>query len=224
MGAGPAFRLTRAAIFAVVCVAVSGLGHALRSEVPLPRTALAVALVLAGGAGWWLAGRERGVLAIAGASGAGQLVLHTLFSWTHTLPPPAGTASAPGMPGGDRSAMAMAHAHSGMSEAPPDILALVLAYDGHSLTSGMAAAHCVAGLLCGWWLWRGESAVLQLGRTLALFVAAPLLLAWRVLTGIGFAPPCTRIRTPGRPRRGPRPLVLLRGITRRGPPVLPSPR
>ncbi|MFJ9031858.1 hypothetical protein ACIRQP_25710 [Streptomyces sp. NPDC102274] len=222
MGAGPAFRLTRAAIFAVVCVAVSGLGHALRSEAPLPRPALALALLVAGGAGWWLAGRERGVLAITGASAAGQVALHALFSWTHRLPPPAGTAPAIGAPGEGRSGMTMAHAHSGMSEASPDVLALVLSYDGHSLTSGMAAAHFVAGLLCGWWLWRGESAVLQLGRTLTLFVAAPLLLAWRVLTGTGFTAPRARIRTPGRPRRGPRPLVLLRGITRRGPPVLPS--
>ncbi|MFD7285959.1 hypothetical protein [Streptomyces sp. NPDC059863] len=222
MGAGPAFRLTRAATFAVVCVAVSGLGHALRSEAPLPQPALALALAVAGGAGWWLAGRERGAAAIAGASALGQLILHTLFSWTHTLPPPAGTAPAIGVPGEGRSGTAMAHGHSGMSEAPPDVIAQVLAYDGHSLTSGMAMAHVVAGLLCGWWLWRGESAVLQLGRTLTLFVAAPLLLAWRVLTGGVFAPPRTRIRTPGRPRRGPRPLVLLRGITRRGPPVLPS--
>ncbi|MGW6774626.1 hypothetical protein ACWGBX_29955 [Streptomyces sp. NPDC055037] len=223
MGAGPAFRLTRAAIFAVVCVAVSGLGHALSSEVPLPRTVLTLALLMAGGAGWWLAGRERGVLALAGASAVGQLILHALFSWTHTFPPSAGTAApATGMPGEGRSATAMAHAHSGMGEAPQDVLALVLAYDGHSLTSGMAAAHFVAGLLCGWWLWRGESAVLQLGRTLTLFVAAPLLLAWRVLTGVGFAAPRTPVRTPGRPRRGPRPLVLLRSITRRGPPVLPS--
>ncbi|MFE4368983.1 hypothetical protein ACFRMN_12200 [Streptomyces sp. NPDC056835] len=222
MGAGPAFRFTRAAIFAVVCVAVSGLGHALRSEAPLPRPALALALVVAGGAGWWLAGRERGVLAIAGASAVGQLTLHTLFSWTHTFPRLTGAAPAIGVPGEGRSGSAMAHAHSGMSEAPPDVMAQALAYDGHSLTSGMAVAHFVAGLLCGWWLWRGESAVLQLGRTLTLFVAAPLLLAWRVLTGTGFAPTRTRIRTPGRPRRGPRPPVVLGGITRRGPPVLPS--
>ncbi|MEV0041519.1 hypothetical protein [Streptomyces sp. NPDC050804] len=221
MRAGPALRLTRAAVFAAVCVAVSGLGHALRSATPLPWPALAAALVAMGGAGWWLAGRERGAPAIVGASAVGQVTLHALFSWTHVLLPGAGTARTMEMPGAGRSGMA-AHAHAGTAEGPTDLLALVLAYDGHSLTSGMALAHLVAGLLCGWWLWRGEAAVLQLGRSLALFVGAPLLRAWRVLSGAGPLLPRARTVALHRSHRRPRRLVVLYGISRRGPPFRPS--
>ncbi|MFE1957923.1 hypothetical protein [Streptomyces sp. NPDC059479] len=223
MRAGPALRLTRAVVFAAVCVAVSGLGHALQSDIPLPWPALALALIATGAAGWWLAGRERGAPAIVGASAAGQMTLHALFSWTHVLLPGAGAGAgrAMEMPGMGRSDTA-AHAHSGMAEGPTDLLALVLAYDGHSLTSGMALAHLVAGLLCGWWLWRGEAAVRQLGRSLALFVCAPLRRAWRVLSGAVAPLPRRRTVVLHRRHRRPRRLVVLYGISRRGPPFVPS--
>ncbi len=221
MRAGPPLRLTRAVVFAAVCVAVSGLGHALQSDTPLPWPALALALVATGGAGWWLAGRERGAPAIVGASAAGQVLLHALFSWTHVFLPGATESRAMAMPGMGRSGTATAHGHAGMAEGAADLPALLLAFDGHSLTSGMALAHLVAGLLCGWWLWRGEAAFLQLGRSLALFVSAPLLLAWQVLSAAGPRPPLIRIPVPYRPRR-PRRFVLLYGISRRGPPPHPS--
>ncbi|WP_066944132.1 hypothetical protein [Streptomyces lushanensis] len=221
MRAGPALRLTRAAVFAAVCVAVSGLGHALQSDTPLPWPALVLALIAAGVAGWWPAGRERGAPTVVGASAAGQVTLHALFSWTHVLVPGAGAGRPMDMPGTGRSDTA-AHAHSGMTEGPTDLLALVLAFDGHSLTSGMALAHLVAGLLCGWWLWRGEAAVGQLGRSLALFVCAPLRRAWRVLSGAMTPPPRTRTAALHRRHRRPRRLVVLHGISRRGPPFVPS--
>ncbi|MFD5029005.1 hypothetical protein ACFWM0_01040 [Streptomyces sp. NPDC058405] len=222
MRAGPAFRLTRAVVFAAVCVAVSGLGHALQSGAPLPWPVLALALVAAGGAGWWLAGRRRGALVVAGVSAAGQVFLHALFSWIHLCLPHSGGSKAISMPGEGHSGMAAAHTGPGMGEGPADLMALAMAYDGHSLTSGMAVAHMVAGLLCGWWLWRGETAVLQLGRSLALFVCAPLRLARRMLSHTGSPPPRPRIRVPRRPRRRLRHRVVAHGTSRRGPPLLPS--
>ncbi|MFF3751595.1 hypothetical protein ACFYYH_14220 [Streptomyces sp. NPDC002018] len=221
MRAGPALRLTRAVVFAAVCVAVSGLGHALQSGTPLPWPALVLALPATGGAGWWLAGRERGAPAVVGASAAGQVILHALFSWTHVLLPGAGDARAMDMPSSSRPGTA-AHVHAGTAEGPMDVLTLLLAFDGHSLMSGMALAHLLAGLLCGWWLWRGEAAVLQLGRSLALFVSAPLRRAWRVLSGAGHLPPRPRTAALHRPHRRPRRSVPLYGISRRGPPFLPS--
>ncbi|MBK5996112.1 hypothetical protein JHN53_31665, partial [Streptomyces sp. MBT58] len=49
MGAGTALRLARTALFAVVCVAVSGLGHALMSDRPLPLLPLLAVLPPAAG-------------------------------------------------------------------------------------------------------------------------------------------------------------------------------
>ncbi|MGW2398893.1 hypothetical protein ACWCYY_20295 [Kitasatospora sp. NPDC001664] len=87
----------------------------------------------------------------------------------------------------------------------------------HQMTGGgfgMLAAHLVAALLLGLWLAAGERAVFRLGRTVAAWLFAPVLLLLRA-----FAP-----ATPPRPRRRPDPaprlrlLLLVHAITSRGPP------
>ncbi|MGS2589427.1 hypothetical protein [Streptomyces hebeiensis] len=226
MGAGTALRLTRTAVFAVVCVSLSGLGHALRSPAPLSPSVLALASLAAGWAGWWLTGRDRGARAVAGVCAAGQILLHALFTWAHAFPSADAQQAMGGASGGSHAPMTMAHAQAGTGDGPVDLMALVTAFasafDGHALPPGMAAAHMVAGALCGWWLWRGEAAVHQLGRCLAVFVAAPLLLAWRPLSLARTVPPRPRVRAPRRPSRRPRHLVVLCAAARRGPPLLPS--
>ncbi|WP_411082423.1 hypothetical protein [Streptomyces sp. cmx-18-6] len=219
MGAGTALRLARTALFAVVCVAVSGLGHALMSGGPLPLLPLLAVLVPVTAAGWWLAGRERGAPATVCAHVLGQLALHAHFSAAAACFP---AASGTGATGSAHHAHgAMSHAsHSGPAGDASYPMELLAAFDGSVFTLGMAAAHAVAGLICGWWLWRGELALARLGRSLALFVRAPLRTAWRLWSA---TPPAagrpTRRRTRRRPGRRPQDRLALHAISRRGPPL-----
>ncbi|MFJ9112822.1 hypothetical protein [Streptomyces sp. NPDC102283] len=218
MGAGTALRLVRTALFAVVCVAVSGLGHALMSGAPLPLLVQAAALLPVCGAGWWLAARERSAPVTVTAHVLGQLGLHAFFacagSW---LPSGFGAHHA----GGGRAPGAMNHsAHEVAIGDSSGLLGLLAAFDGAVFTLGMAAAHAAAGLICGWWLWRGEVALARLGRCLVLFVRAPLRTARRLWSATPHAPaPSVRRRVRRRPRRRFRNLLALHAISRRGPPL-----
>ncbi|MGW9302138.1 hypothetical protein ACWHA3_15105 [Streptomyces cyaneofuscatus] len=211
MGAGTALRLARTALFAVVCVAVSGLGHALMSGGPLPLPPLLAVLVPVAAAGWLLARRDRNAPVTVSAHVLGQLGLHAYF-----------TASATG--GAHHAHGAMPHAsHTGPAGDVSHRMELLSAFDASVFTTGMAASHAVAGLICGWWLWRGEVALARLGRCLALFVRTPLRTAWRLWSATpldGASPP--RPRTRRRPGRCLRDLLALHAISRRGPP-LPAP-
>ncbi|MEV1046321.1 hypothetical protein [Streptomyces sp. NPDC049916] len=218
MGAGTALRLGRAALFAVVCVAVSGLGHALMSGAPLPLSAQAAALLPAWGAGWWLAARERAAPVTVAAHGLGQLALHGLFSlagpWL-----PSGSATHHGA-GAHHPPGATSHsAHDMALGGPSDLMGVLAAFDGSVFTGGMAAAHAVAGLFCGWWLWRGEVAAARLGRSLVLFLRAPLRRARLLWSAAPPAPPVpVPRRTRRRPGRRPRDLLARHAVSRRGPP------
>lgn len=200
MGAGTALRLARTALFAVVCVAVSGLGHALMSGGPLPLLPLTAVLVPVAGAGWWLARRERGAPVTVAAHVLGQLGLHAYFAVTGAH---SSADSATGAP--TAAAEHVHHAHELPHVPAPHPVAdtsllteLLGAFGSSVFTGPMAATHALAGLVCGWWLWRGEVALARLGRSLALFVRALLRTAWRLWSA---APPA-----PGRPVR---PLSLI---------------
>lgn len=227
MEAGPALRFVRAVMFSVVCVAVSGLGHAHMSGGTLPLPVLVAALLPATGAGWWLAGRERHASVVVAASALGQVFLHALFSSLPSCLPGARAATGHTMAGHHTGPVGHSD-HGVTAESPSDPMAVVAAFDGSVFTTGMAAAHLVAGLVCGWWLWRGERALVRLGRSLALFVCAPLWTAlrlWSVGSPVG---PVTRWRTRRRPGRRLQDLLLLHGLSLRGPPpyvlpVRPSP-
>lgn len=228
MGAGTALRLARTALFAVVCVAVSGLGHALMSDGPLPLLALAAVLVPVAGAGWWLGRRERGAPVTLAAHVLGQLGLHAHFTAAGAH------ASADPATGEPSAAARLAHHGHELPHAPaphpvadPSSLPTELlgAFSGSALTGPMTAAHVLAGLICGWWLWRGEVALARLGRSLALFVRAPLRTAWRLWSA---APAATgrpvRPRARRRPGRRPQGLLAPHVLSRRGPPLpIPSP-
>lgn len=199
---GAAGRLTRAAVFAAVCVSVTALGHALMSPDALPGWALGGAFAAVAAAAWRLTDRERGVLATCGASVVTQLALHAGFTASQTM---AGPGSAP--PAGHHmSGVGMASTHSGHAET------------GLGSWAEMAAAHSVAGLLCGLWLWRGEVAAFCLGRALAAFFFSSLDLAVRGPSPLPrhLLPTAVALPLP-RPR-----LPLLRHVvSRRGPPARP---
>ncbi|WP_190232869.1 hypothetical protein [Streptomyces avicenniae] len=231
MGAGPALRLAHAALYATVCVVVSGLGHVLSAGDGLPPSSVAVAFAVTCGAGWWLAGAGRDLRLIAGVSALGQAALHAVFSGLHPLPPAAPAAPRPvtlpaqGHEHGHGHHGGHSHLHDpyGPGAAPDPAAAepFVPLLDGAYAGAGMVLAHGLAGLLCGWWLWRGEAAVRQTARSVALFLYAPLRAVERARTGV---PPLPRVSPPPAPRpaRRPRDLLALHGVSRRGPPSLSS--
>ncbi|MER6911351.1 hypothetical protein ABT354_06735 [Streptomyces sp. NPDC000594] len=242
MAAGSALRLAHTAVLAAVCVVVSGLGHALASGDTPPLRAFLLALPPVLGASWRLTRRERSALVVIGASAAQQLALHVLFGLvghasTATTGHPAG-GHPPGhevVPGGAGSPLSTEPLFTGpLFTELFSAEALSAEALAASLTSGMAGAHLVTGAVCGWWLWRGERALAQLGRALALFADGPLhrvrtallrtALVEAVLSG-AYAPPVAPPR-PGAspaPARPPAALVPLRTLSRRGPPrLLPS--
>ncbi|MFJ4966357.1 hypothetical protein ACIP6P_28555 [Streptomyces sp. NPDC088729] len=214
MGARTALRLGRTVLFALVCVAVSGLGHALMSGAAPPLLAQATALVPVCGAGWWLARRERGAATTVAAHVLGQSMLHAYFA---AIGPRLSSAVGAGV----RHHGATGHAHHPGRAADGSLAAeLLAAFDGSAITGGMAAAHLLAGLVCGWWLWRGEVALARLGRCLALFLRAPLRTAWRLWSAAPPAPAPARRRPArrgtGRRARG---LLAAHSLSRRGPPL-----
>jgi hypothetical protein len=90
-------------MFAAVCVVLAALGHVMMSGSPVPWWAMAGAGVVTAGAGWCLAGRERGLPLVVSVVMLAQGVLHTAFSIARSLtadtPPDRGPAPGPGRPG-----------------------------------------------------------------------------------------------------------------------------
>ncbi|WP_105968628.1 hypothetical protein [Streptomyces geranii] len=209
-------RTLRAAVFAAVCVLLAALGHVLMSGSSVDWRTLLAGTVVTGGAGWCLAGRERGLPLVVGVVVVTQGALHSAFSLTRGATGSAGTAT-------DSMDMAHAGTDTGMSMAAT---MGHMAHGGHdteflsssflSTSYGMLAAHTLAALLCGLWLAYGERAAFRILRSVAGRLVAPLRLA--------LARPATPDRPRLRPRRGhsdraPRLLPLVHVITSRGPPT-----
>jgi hypothetical protein len=76
---GVRLRILRAAVFAAVCVVLSGAGHTLASCAAVPLWALGAGFLAVLAVTAPLAGRERSLPGIAAVLAAGQTVLHTLF-------------------------------------------------------------------------------------------------------------------------------------------------
>ncbi|NUT27251.1 MAG: hypothetical protein HOV84_15255 [Streptomyces sp.] len=231
MTAGWGVRTIRAAVFASVCVLLAALGHVLMSGDTVPWWTLAAGALATGGAGWCLAGRERGLPLVVSVVVVAQGGLHTFFEFAQSgAAAAAGTgAASTGSAGarhdmgsmagslathmGSGGSMDMAHmgsAHTGMSHMPM----------GHEMTGtsslGMFAAHTLAALLCGLWLGHGERAAFRILRAVAGWLAAPLRLSLVLPT----PPHRPRLRPRrGRSDRAPRLLPLVHTITSRGPPA-----
>ncbi|MEU4096479.1 hypothetical protein [Streptomyces sp. NPDC026673] len=200
MTSGPAFRLARAAVFAAVCVTVTGLGHAVMSRA-VPGWAVGYAFAATTAGAWWLAGRrERGAPAVTGATVGAQLALHAWFSLAQAF------AAAPADP-----ALGAGHTSAAMDAMPMSASSM------GGWSTGMASAHALAALVCGLWLWRGEVAAFRLGRALAAFVLAPLRRAVRIRC-TGHLPAPFRPASFLGPVRPPRRTSLRHTVSRRGPP------
>ncbi|MFI0961609.1 hypothetical protein ACH4S8_09420 [Streptomyces sp. NPDC021080] len=221
MTAGWCTRMLRAVMFAAVCVVLAALGHVMMSGSPVAWWALAGAGAGTAGAGWCLAGRERGLPLVVAVVVLAQGVLHTAFSIARslTLAADAGTGAAAmgSMDMGSMGSMDMGSMGTGSTGA--GTLAHLFsggAGAGSPSSFGMFAAHALAALLCGLWLAHGEGAVFRVLRAAAGRLAAPL----RLLLALPVPPyrPVLRVRRRASDR-APRLLLLVHAITSRGPPV-----
>ena len=207
-------RGARAAVFAAVCVGLTAAGHVWMSGATVPLWSVALAFALLTGAGYALAGRQRGFLSISALMLVGELGQHLLFSAAQGAT--AVTTSAPALPkflsgrvvpSSDWiCGMASSASSSGMGARGLD-------------AAGMVAAHAAAGLLCAWWLRCGEAAVFQTLRWLATLAAPALLLLWPATPAVpdllhATAMPPRDDRALGRYNR-----LLSRLVVRRGPPL-----
>lgn len=190
MTAHPPFRLTRAAVFAVVCVALAMAAHtaAAPAEVPLYAAGAGGLLVL--GVAWALAGHERSPLTITGGLLGGQFGLHALF-----VAAQAGSGAAAHL-GHGQTAAAVPAAHSG---------------------AGMTLAHVAAAVACAWWLRYGERTAWSMARRIAAL--ACLSLSW-VLALFDAAPAEGPVGAPPSAGTIARPVsvVLRYSVVLRGPP------
>lgn len=211
MTAGWGTRTLRTAVFAAVCVLLAALGHVLMSGSTVAWWTLVAGVLVTGGAGWCLTGRERGLPLVVGVVVVAQGALHSAFSFTQ------GAAGSAGMP---MDSMDMTHTGTGMGTGM-DMAMGHMAHGGHGMdvlssSYGMLAAHTLAALLCGLWLAYGERAAFRILRAVAGRLAAPL----RLALALPVTPEPPRLR-PRRSRsdRAPRLLPLVHTITSRGPPT-----
>lgn len=221
MTAGWCSRTVRAAVFAVVCVLLAALGHVMMSGGAVPWWALGTSGAAIGGAGWCLAGRERGLPLIVSAVIAAQAVLHFVFSLAQSSGSlgvwgaAASVVTGHGTSSMSTSSMRMGSTHmDAMDMGAMDHMGH--AAGGTSSSLGMLAAHLLAALLCGLWLAHGERAAFRILRALGGWLAAPLRLPLALPAPVSGPRP----RVPrDRSARAPRGLLLVHTITSRGPPA-----
>ena len=233
MTAGWCVRTIRAAVFAAVCVLLAALGHVLMSGATVPWWTLAAGVVLTGGAGWCLAGRERGLPLVVSVVVVAQGGLHAAFEFAQSsagaghgmgsMSTDTGSMDVMGSIGSTGSmdmgqSMGMSHMGSGhMGTGDMGAGHMGMAHDMAGTSSlGMFAAHTLAALLCGLWLGHGERAAFRILRAVAGWLAAPL----RLSLALPAPPHRPRLRPRrGRSDRAPRLLPLVHTITSRGPPA-----
>jgi hypothetical protein len=231
---GPLLRAVRAAVFAAACVTLSVTGHAWMSGHAVAPWAVLTACAGVFACAYAVGGRRRGYPAIATLMLSGEAVMHELFmraqgapssnaglAFVHRIggivtslvhsPQPASSAwSAMPMPAG----MTMPDM-PGMTSGMSGDAATAAGGMGHG-TLGMIAAHVAAGLLCSWWLARGEARVFGLLSALVLALFAPMRLAVAVLGG-RFLPPRRAVAADA-PMRVQYSALLTYAMVRRGPP------
>ncbi|WP_433326424.1 hypothetical protein [Spirillospora sp. CA-294931] len=220
----PILRLSRAVVFATVCLALTTAGHVYAAGTCVRPGAVVTGFVLVLGLAALLTGAERRYPTIVGCLLGAQFLLHTLFSAA-----PGGTAhrtntahahhTPPAMPqvGGTDGAYVL---HLPLPNASPGGGGLVqhmASSDVRGGGVGMTLAHLAAALVAAWWLRRGEAAMWSLARRLITRVAR-----WTPLAPEPpeFAP-VVAAEPPARPAWEP----LRHALVRRGPPPrLSTPR
>lgn len=178
-------RLLRAAVFAAVCVVLSGTGHVLAACAAVPWWTLALGFLGVLAVTLPFAGRQRSLPAIAAALAGGQLALHVLFGLGQRqhlavgVGPQADDAlirtAAKLVCGAGASSLSPADAHRIITTAGLDPAAAQSAAGSHAAHAGhlaepaglwpslpMVLGHLLAALVTGWLLRRGDLALLKL--------------------------------------------------------------
>ncbi|WP_030154176.1 hypothetical protein [Streptomyces sp. NRRL S-244] len=218
MTPGRCCRAFRAALFAAICVLLASLGHLLMSGTTVPWWAMAAAVAATGAVAWFLAGRERGLLAVTSATVAVQAALHTGFSLAQAAARPSMDRPLPPGTGGHAHHAAHAMADGGMTmhtQMPMPMHMPAGHGIGSTSSTGMLAAHLLAALLCGLWLAYGEQGAFRVLRALAGLLLVPLRWAFRLPVPADRPRPRVGPDLRARPLRG---LLLVHAITSRGPP------
>jgi hypothetical protein len=195
MSPRPTLRLTRASVFAGVCVTLATAGHAAVSHVMVAPSAIGLGFAAVLSVAWVLTETERSLATILGGLLGGQFVFHALF-----------TAGHPGL--------------SAMHHSGPPVLMTDGMTGGHGGTS-MTLAHLTAAVVSAWWLRRGERAVWRLARRVAALAGRPLWARTALLDSAPVVPPArafSRTSPPARPRSA----ALRNSVVRRGPPFRPT--
>ncbi|MFI6080987.1 hypothetical protein ACIBBB_08410 [Streptomyces sp. NPDC051217] len=180
----------------------------------IPLGALTAAFAVIAGLSWLAAGRRRGIGFIGPAVLGAQAALHVTFSavgMDGAAPSPDHTHATAGMDMGEAAG----------AEGVGGTVAAVLAVVGDT-SSGMLAAHLLAGAVCALWLARGEAAFFRLARTVAAFAFTPLGLLLAAPRPLAVPPPVRprhRSRAPHRPCGA----VPAHAVSRRGPPAHGAP-
>lgn len=249
MTAGWGVRTVRAAVFAAVCVLLAALGHVLMSGATVPWWTLAAGVLLTGGAGWCLAGRERGLLLVVTVVVAAQGGLHAAFEYAQSLAPGAtGTGHDMGSTSTHMGSGDMASAHMGSSDMGSAHMGSMDAGHmsaAHMSGGNMSAGHMDMGYMDMGYMDMGHdmASTSSLGMLAAHTLAALLCGLWlghgeraafRILRAVAGwlaaplrlslvlpAPPHRPRLRPHRARsdRAPRLLPLVHTITSRGPPA-----
>lgn len=221
----PTLRVLRSAVFAAVCTAVSGLGHAMMSGTGVPVWALLYAFAGVTAMAWWATGKQRGARVILGGSVATQLALHCVFMLGQLVVGASATAvSDPAMPATGMGGMASMASMPGMAGSATGSGAMGSTVgpgggmDMHEWSLGMLMLHAAVALVCGLWMWRGEVALYRMVRSLAWVLAAPLRYVLAVCGVV--LPPVPGVRADGPPRLRPAEGILRHAVVRRGPPSL----
>jgi hypothetical protein len=219
--------MLRAAVFAAVCVVLSGAGHTLASCAAVPLWALGAGFLALFAIAVPLAGRERSLPGIAALLAAGQTVLHTLFGLGQhgtagVTQATADTAlverAARLLCGTTAAALSPTQAHRILTDArllpsgtrvhtahdPADALSTTAGSSASLLPSlPMLLGQVLAALAVGWLMRRGDLALLRLVRLSAHGVAEGALV--RSLRGALALVRALCTGLPGAPVAGPRP-------------------
>ncbi|MEW1601855.1 hypothetical protein [Streptomyces sp. NPDC093808] len=243
--AGRGLRFLRAAVFAAVCVVLSGAGHSLASYDAVPLWTLGAGFLAALAVAAPLAGRARPLPVITALLAGGQTALHTLFGLGQHGAPVAGSASdaalvaqaarllcGPGAISPAEAERVLADARIAPHGPAAHATDAVTAGPAGSLLPSlpMLLGHVLAALAAGWLLRRGDLALLRLAELSARGVAEGALV--RSLRGALALVRALRAGLPGAPETGPvtprtallaplppRSAGLHHTVVRRGPPA-----
>lgn len=222
----PRLRALRAALFAALCVTLSSTSHVLMAKAPLPLPAVAGAFAAVFVPAYLATARpECGFRTLAGLMVPLELAVDTLLT--------TGQQACYGALGGPvtgpwRSLNEAFLCHTGHVGPTPDTpfaavpggAQAAAQMPSSALPWLLLAVHVSVGLLAAWWLRRGEAALHQAVRAVALAAFRPLLFAAAAIRSVLTAVP-HGVRCSARPAAGgPAARWLHHAVVRRGPPVL----